>query len=107
MREYFIYCDACGHRGIVNENPEKFGEQGYYRYETSKCPARIPYKDPETQKIVNPESIKLMPKFRCPGCGRAISARKIQIKKDENRGKNKVDGCEDGVTGPEIPPNSP
>lgn len=91
---------------MVGENPQKFGDS-YYQYPISPCPARIPYKDKVTNKMVHPEAITLMPKFRCPGCGRAVSARKVYNIKEKPVGKDQTDGREDGIAGPEIPTNTP
>ena len=102
MRRYYLNCDSCGHKSIVDENPQKFGEK-YYQYDGAQCQARIPYLDPDTQKTVVSSPIPLMPKFRCPGCGRAITAKKVYMppKKDEKR-EDKTDGCETGAARPQV-----
>lgn len=101
MAQFTVYCDCCNFRDIVDGDPQHFGNR-LYQYNTSPCPSRIPKLDREKREITSPDPIGLMPKFRCPQCGRAITAKKIR-KKDQTNGQDQTIRREDGTVGPEIP----
>lgn len=73
MRTYIVYCEPCGFKKIV-QDPQNTGlrESG-----TTTIQGRIPMLvDGKTQTY---DPVKLMPKFKCPDCGRMILLKKYNV----------------------------
>ncbi len=75
-RTYIIYCEPCGFKKMV-EDPLNVGLSAY---PTSPVPGRIPMLDEKGKTETFPD-IKLMPKFKCPNCGRTVTLKKFNVPK--------------------------
>ncbi len=75
-KTYQFYCDHCGFKKIT-----KGGEdvKSLYEYKRSSIQKEIPHLDPTTKKAVTTDFMKRKRTFRCPDCGRMISARQIKL----------------------------
>jgi len=75
IKYYQFYCDFCGYKRMTDGSDI----QDLVPVKQSPIPAGVPYLDPVTKKTVTPKSYNRPKKFKCPQCGRVISARKINM----------------------------
>jgi predicted RNA-binding Zn-ribbon protein involved in translation (DUF1610 family) len=76
-KTYIIYCDPCGYKKVV-EDPTNVGLPPF---QTSSVQGRIPVLDKATNKTKKFPEVTTMPKFKCPGCGRVVTLRKLNVPK--------------------------
>lgn len=72
VKSYILHCDFCGYKRFTDGTDVA----DLVSYKESNIPGGVPYIDPVSKKIVNPKSFARSKKFKCPKCGRIISARK-------------------------------
>lgn len=85
---YQLYCDFCGYKRIT----EGTDVNDLKEIKTSSIQKGIPVLDPIAKKImsaeigqpaqvatgiIQPKTMKQKKKFKCPGCGKVIMARKL------------------------------
>lgn len=84
---------------MAKETPR--GIEGLVPMKTSKVPAGIPRLDVKTGKIVVKEELELMPKYKCPKCGRGVTTKRLpkqmqeptpEAKKSPNELDTKLEG---------------
>lgn len=73
IKNYQFYCDYCGYKRLTDGSDV----QDLVPVKQCPVPAGVPYLDPVTKKIVTPKAFNRPKKFKCPKCGRVITARKI------------------------------
>lgn len=73
VKTYILYCEICGYKRISDGTDIK----DLVPYQQAAIPGGTPYIDPVTKKVVVPKSIQQSKKFKCPQCGRLITARKV------------------------------
>ena len=72
-KQYLVFCEWCSFRKIANETP--LGIEGLVPIKTAKVPAGIPQL--ENGKLVYKDAIEVMPKYKCPKCGRGVTAKRL------------------------------
>tara|TARA_Y100000034_G_C6903595_1_gene418672 strand:+ start:1848 stop:2207 length:360 start_codon:yes stop_codon:yes gene_type:complete len=92
QKTYQFYCDACGFKRITQGGSDI---KTLYEYKRSPIQKGIPQLDPTTQKVVTTEPMKRKRTFRCPDCGRMISARQIKVVELEKAPEKEVLGQEE------------
>jgi predicted RNA-binding Zn-ribbon protein involved in translation (DUF1610 family) len=80
---YRLYCEICGYSLITDGSNVSLVE-----YKRSKIQKEIPKLDPAADKTIPATWLTLPKKYKCPKCGRLISARKF---KDEDKTKSNSD----------------
>lgn len=107
IKNYYLHCLKCSHYIELNGKPDEFKEKySLYQYPLSQLQAGIPVM--ENGKTPNAQFFGQLPRFRCPKCGYAITAKRLIPRlSDQNEAKNETNGREDGSLGPQIPPNTP
>jgi len=73
IKSYRFYCDFCGYKRTTDGSDV----QDLVAVKQSPVPAGVPYLDPVTQKLVTPKPFNRAKKFKCPNCGRVITAHKV------------------------------
>ena len=88
IKTYQLYCEICGYKRITDGSDIA----DLHEIKTSPVPRGVPFLNKEGSKqttpqlhgpgiesteIVVPQSQKQVKKFKCPKCGRVITARKI------------------------------
>ncbi len=73
VKQYIMYCEFCGFKRITDGTDV----QDLVPYKESNIPGGVPYLDPVTKKVVTPKSFARNKKFKCPKCGRLITARRM------------------------------
>jgi len=91
-KKYLIYCEICNYKQYT-DGSEKFNE-----LKQAAIPKEIPYIDPITKKITRPVSQEQPKKIKCPGCGRAITPKKVK----NNDEKNRANGSQTSIEGQQI-----
>lgn len=74
-KQYMIFCEWCSYRKIANDTPK--GIEGLVPIKTSKVPGGVPKLDATAKKVNVPSSIETMPKYKCPKCGRGVTAKRL------------------------------
>lgn len=87
---YQFFCDACNYRRVTDGTD--LGD--LVAVKASPVPGGAPRL--ENGRTVTPEAKQLKKKFKCPQCGRAISAKKITR---EDNGKDHAERGEAGFAG--------
>lgn len=72
MSKVLFFCEHCNFKKIQSNT------EGFYEYATSSIQRAVPYYDKEEKKTVESKFRKGTRKFRCPGCGRAITAKVME-----------------------------
>lgn len=70
---YRLFCEICNYKKITDGV-----DVGLQEVAARQIPGGSPKLDPETQKIIVPQGVKLKKKFKCPQCGRWITPVKIE-----------------------------
>lgn len=70
---YYLFCEPCGFKGIIEKNED----HNLTPIPTAPIPGGAPKLDPVTKKTVVSKAIPQMPKFKCPKCGRGVSAKHV------------------------------
>ncbi|NIQ12876.1 MAG: hypothetical protein GTO02_00225 [Candidatus Dadabacteria bacterium] len=86
VKYYRLYCEICGHNIVTDGSDVNLVE-----YKRSKIQKEIPKLDPTTGKLVESTWLTLPKKYKCPKCGRLISARKLKEPELEDKTKNDDD----------------
>lgn len=68
---YQFYCEICNWKKIT----DGIGTQELIELKTSPIPGGIPILDPFTGNVTTSKSIKQKRKFKCPQCGRIVTAK--------------------------------
>ena len=89
--KYRLYCDYC-HYSRYTDGTDV---QDLLMHNRSPVPTAIPKYDPKTKKTVVKTSLTLPKQFKCPGCGRLITPKKL-------KNENKTTRSETGDDGPRI-----
>jgi hypothetical protein len=79
MRTYVIYCEPCGYKKVV-EDPLNVD---LVARTVSNVPGRIPVLNKQTNKTETFDPIPVMPKFKCPKCGRGVTLKKYNVPKSQ------------------------
>lgn len=82
VKYYRLYCEICGYSLITDGSNVNLVE-----YKRSKIQKEIPKLDPTTDKTVPGTWLTLPKKYKCPKCGRLISARKFKEPEVEDKTK--------------------
>jgi predicted RNA-binding Zn-ribbon protein involved in translation (DUF1610 family) len=99
---YRLYCEMCGFNRYTN------GTDITDLVPYARCVVQtgIPKIDPVTKKVVTKKPIALPKQFKCPKCGRLITARKVVEKPKEVMTDENIDsGSETSDAGPEVSPD--
>lgn len=88
IKYYRLYCEICGYNTVTDGSNINLVE-----HKRSKIQKEIPKLDPATGKTVAATWITLPKKYKCPKCGRLISARKF--KEPELEDKTKINNDKD------------
>ena len=83
LRYYKLHCEICGYTLVSDGSNVKLTE-----YKRSKIQKELPKIDLLTQKTVSGTWLTLLKKYKCPKCGRLISARPYKEPELENKTKN-------------------
>jgi len=83
---YRLHCEICGYNTITDGTNMNLVE-----YKRSKVQKEIPRLDPATNKTIPSTWLTLPKKYKCPKCGRLISARKFKEPEIEDKAKNNDD----------------
>jgi rubredoxin len=89
---YRLYCEYCGY----NRYTDGTDIQDLVPYKRSPIMSGIPKYNPKTKKTDEKNFINLPKQFKCPKCGKLISARKI--KWTEGKNENLDAGSQDSTT---------
>ena len=100
IKMYRLHCEICNYNKITDGSDVKLIE-----YKRSPVMSEIPKLDPVTKKVIQKAPINLPKRFKCPKCGRLISARKIS--QDEDKTQNDYEqnfdtGSEGSTKRPEV-----
>jgi len=76
---YKLHCEICNWT-LVTDNAADV--DGLYVYLRSKIQTKISHIDPETKKLAESKFMDQTKKFRCPKCGRLVSAKKAPSPQD-------------------------
>lgn len=68
---YLLYCDFCNWKRVTDGSDI----DDLYELATAPIPGGVPKWDTEKKKIIESPSKKQKRKFRCPGCGRVLTAK--------------------------------
>lgn len=82
VKYYRLYCEICGYSLVTDGSKVNLVE-----YKRSKIQKEIPSLDPATEKTVPGTWLTLPKKYKCPKCGRLISARKFKEPELEDKTK--------------------
>jgi hypothetical protein len=74
VKRWFIFCEPCSFKKIVTG--DKPGE-GLVEIKTASVPGGAPVLDPTTKKTKTKPDLKRPKKFKCPQCGRGVTAKKL------------------------------
>jgi hypothetical protein len=74
VKTYDFYCQVCGY----HRTSDGSDVQDLVPVKQALLPGGVPFLDPVTRQTVVPKSFKRPKKFKCPRCGRVITARKVQ-----------------------------
>lgn len=84
---YRLHCEICNYNVVTDGSNVKLVE-----YKRSKVQKEIPKADPTTGKLASAGTWLTLPKkYKCPKCGRLLSARKLQEPEVEDKTKNTND----------------
>jgi len=78
MKTYRLHCEYCGWTLIANGNDPI--AKSLYVVQDAIIPGGIPKIDPETKELAVPKEYKRKKKFRCPQCGRCVTAKNVKEK---------------------------
>lgn len=70
---YRLYCDSCGYNRFTDGSDI----QDLVPYKRSSIMSSTPVYDPKQKKIITKKNINLPKQFKCPQCGRLVTARKM------------------------------
>jgi hypothetical protein len=70
---YRFYCEICNWNLVTDG-----ADPPLHEIKTSPVPGGLPKINPEDKKITTPKSKTRLRKFRCPQCGRVVTAKKIE-----------------------------
>jgi hypothetical protein len=85
---YRFYCEYCHY----NRWTDGTDIQDLVPFKRSPIQSAVPKLDKQTKKTVSKPFINLPKQFKCPGCGRLITAKKVKI--DMNDDMNKQEGAD-------------
>ena len=95
MAYYRLNCEICGFNLYSDGANVKLVE-----YKRSKIQGHIPNLDPETGRTAKQSPLITLPKkYKCPKCGRLLSAKKIKEKDLETKNDNEQDINKRGAGG--------
>ena len=86
IKYYRLYCEICGHTIVTDGSNLKLVE-----YKRSKIQKELPKLNPTTNKTVAGTWLDLPKKYKCPKCGRLISARPFKGSESEDTTKDDND----------------
>jgi len=72
MSRFLLFCEPCGHKEFVFEEPEDLLE-----IKRVDVPGGNPYRDPETKSIKEKNKTKQPKVFKCSKCGRGVIAKRL------------------------------
>lgn len=83
---YRLNCEICGFNLYSSDSNIKLVE-----YKRSAIQSSLPKIDEATGKLTPGKMINLPKKYKCPQCGRLLSARKMKEKEIETKNDNEQD----------------
>lgn len=91
---YRLNCEICGFNLYSNDSNIKLVE-----YKRSAIQSSLPKIDEATSKMIPGKMINLPKKYKCPQCGRLLSAIKMKEKEIETKNDNEQDINKRGAGG--------
>jgi len=108
-RPYVIHCDYCSYHKVISKNTNN--DIKLVEIKNASVQKNIPRL--ENGQVIQSDSISRLKKYKCPGCGRGVTAREYivklipQIEKATENGEeeNRDQGSQTGIIGRKIPTN--
>jgi hypothetical protein len=76
-RQYVLFCEPCGYKQMLDKPTDV---PGLVPIKTAPVPGGIPTLDPVTKKMTQKDDYILMPKYKCPKCGRGVTVKRVHHK---------------------------
>jgi ubiquitin C-terminal hydrolase len=99
---YRLYCEMCS----FNRYTDGTDVTDLIPYKRCDVQTSVPKLDPISKKVTTKKPISLPKQFKCPNCGRLITARKVVEPPKEVTNEDFDSGGQAGDGGLEIPPVS-
>jgi len=75
VKRWFLFCEPCSYKQIITA--DKCESDTLVEIKTSPIPGGAPRLDPKTKKGKDRPSIQRNKKFKCPQCGRGVTAKSL------------------------------